>query len=117
MQGNLFDLSPEQQAHMNLLGMGDLVKTPTINLRRLLGHSIAKDSNYLKHDLVLDMKQNEIPFLISKLVELIICTFQVFIPTNLCNDKWCLMVINNRRREIHFHDGSEDEDNAVVVQE
>ena len=52
MQGNLFDLSPEQQAHMNLLGMGDLVKTPTINLRRLLGHYIAKDSNYLKHDLV-----------------------------------------------------------------
>jgi hypothetical protein len=52
MQGNLFDLSPEQHAHMNLLGMGDLVKTPTINLRRLLGHSIAKDNNYLKHDLV-----------------------------------------------------------------
>ena len=63
------------------------------------------------------MKQNEIPFLISKLVELIICTFQVFVPTNICNDQWCLVVINNRRREIQFLDGSEDEDNAVVVQE
>ena len=52
MQGTLFDLSPEQQSYMNLLGMGDLVKKPTINLRRLLLQSITRDNNYLIRDLV-----------------------------------------------------------------
>ena len=68
-------------------------------------HGTRKGDNYLRHDLVPSNHDiNTFIFLIIMHVDVIIFAVQVFLPTNMANTHWFLVVINPRRREIQILD-------------
>ena len=68
-------------------------------------HGTTKGDNYLRHDLVPSNHDiNTFIFLIIMHVDVIIFAVQVFLPTNMANTHWFLVVVNPRRREIQILD-------------
>ena len=68
-------------------------------------HGTTKGDNYLRHDLVpSNHDMNTFIFVIIMHVDVIIFAIQVFLPTNMANTHWFLVVVNPRRREIQILD-------------
>ena len=68
-------------------------------------HGTTKGDNYLRHDLVPSNHDiNTFIFVIIMHVDVIIFAVQVFLPTNMANTHWFLVVVNPRRREIQILD-------------
>ena len=68
-------------------------------------HGTTKGDNYLRHDLVPSNHDiNTFIFLIIIHVDVIIFVVQVFLPMNMANTHWFLVVVNPRRREIQILD-------------
>ena len=68
-------------------------------------HGTTKEDNYLIHDLVPSHHDiNTFIFLIIMHVDVIIFVVQFFLPTNMVNTHWFLVVVNPRRREIQILD-------------
>ena len=68
-------------------------------------HGTTKGDNYLRHDLVpSNYDINTFIFLIIMHVDVIIFVVQVFLPMNMANTHWFLVVVNPIRREIQILD-------------
>lgn len=64
-------------------------------------HGTTKGDNYLRHDLVPSNHDiNTFIFVIIMHVDVIIFAVQVFLPMNMANTHWFLVVVKPRRREI-----------------
>ena len=68
-------------------------------------HGTTKGDSHLGHDLVAPNHDiNTFIFVIIMHVDVIIFVVQVFLPTNMANTHWFLVVVNPRRREIEILD-------------